>query len=103
MEPLLLLWLWDITVVTGRLLVGGSAAAIYVYNNFTAVFVRSLSDGNNWSTYILVYLIFLLLENETIRMIVRHFWVCSCLFICINIKGNFWNRTFKKFEIKKLS
>lgn len=44
MEPLLLLWLWDITVVQDRLVVGGSAAAICVYNNCTTVFVCSLSD-----------------------------------------------------------
>lgn len=38
MEPLLFLWLLDIAVV------GGSAAAIYVYNNCTTVSVHSLME-----------------------------------------------------------
>lgn len=44
MEPLLLLWLWDVTVVIGRQVVGGSAAAVCVYNNCATVFLCSLSD-----------------------------------------------------------
>lgn len=86
MEPLLLLWLWDIAVVAGRLVVGGSAAAVYVYNNCTTVFVHSPSDGNNWSTYVLVYLIYLYLETSICHGdCIALLCVWRCLYICVKI------------------
>lgn len=41
------------TMVACVLVVDGSAAAIYVHNNYATMCVYSLSVGNNWSTCIL--------------------------------------------------